>query len=68
MRPLNDSVKVRFAYLLLSQGGVVVEGMGEVDGVRKSDFVTLFGEDEIVEIGEDTLETEVTLESVWLPR
>ena len=42
----------------------MVEGMGEVDGVRKSDFVTLFGEDEIVEIGEDTLETEVTLESV----
>ena len=42
--------------------------MGEVDGVRRGDFVSLFGEDEIVEVGEDTRETEATLESVRLPR
>ena len=42
--------------------------MGEVDGVRQGDLVSLFGEDEIVDVGDDTLETEATLESVWLPR
>ena len=42
--------------------------MGEEDGIRKGDLVSLFDEDEIVEVGEDTRETEATLESVRLPR